>query len=215
VGTTYQQQNVNLLANQFSDATLFQDIAKELGKSFDNVNDILTYLIDNLDVYKAEGFLLDIIGVIVGQPRTIEHAVQLDFFGFKENSDKAFGEARFWDWQESLTASSVLSDPEYRQVILARINYNHGDVTLTGIAESLSILFNTNNINVETRSNANISIYISKTLTSNEINLINAAGLIVRAAGVGFQHKLHGANVFGFKESGGLAFGNGPFVEEF
>jgi len=217
VGTVYQTQNVELLANQFCDAEMFKSIAKELGKSFDNINDIIEYLIKNTDVYSAEGVWLDIIGKIVGQGREIDKTVKLSFFGFKENSNSAFGEARFWDGSESLstTGVSILADPEYRKVIIARINYNYGDVTLTGITKSISLLFNTNVINIETRYNANISIYIGKSLTSNEINLSNSIDLILRAAGVSILRKLYGANVFGFAENGHLAFGNGPFVEEF
>ena len=217
VADIYQKQSVNLLANQFRDSATFHNIAKEISKSFDNVNDIVTYMIDNLDVYKAKGVWLDLIGTIVGQSREIPNAVLLDFFGFNGNSNKAFGLARFWDGSEPFTATSVLADAEYRKIILSRINYNYGDVTLPGIAESLSILFNTNKISVKTKSNANISIYLSIDLTQNEINLVNAAKLIIMSAGVGLFNNviLYGTNVFGFKKDGFLAFGQGPFVQEF
>lgn len=180
----FQQQNIDLLANQFSDSTFLASLLKQQGLAFDNVNDIAEYIIDQLDVYTAKGFMLDIIGKIVGQSRDIREGITLDFFGFIENGDKAFGVARMWDGVESLTLSTSLADAEFRTMILARIAYNSGDVTLTGVAKSISILYGTNNIIVESRANAELYIRIFKDLTQAETDLINATNLLLRASGM-------------------------------
>lgn len=182
--TIYQKQSEELLANQFTDAELLIKLNRQLNLSYDNVNDILCYLIANLDVYVAEGFILDIIGIIVGQNRKIPGGIVLDFFGFLENADKAFGEARFWNGSEPLGLTTTLSDAEYRTLILARIVYNYGNITLTGISESISLLYNTINVIVESRANAELYIRIFKTFTKAETDLIAATNLLLAPAGV-------------------------------
>ena len=184
MSTVFQQQNIDLLANQFSDSTFLASLLKQQGLAFDNVNDIAEYIIDQLDVYTAKGFMLDIIGKIVGQSREIREGITLDFFGFIENGDKAFGVARMWDGVESLTLSTSLADAEFRTMILARIAYNSGDVTLTGVAKSISILYGTNNIIVESRANAELYIRIFKDFTQAETDLINATNLLLKASGM-------------------------------
>lgn len=180
----YKRQSVDLLLNQFCDSTFLHSLQTELGRSFDNVNDILCYLIENLDVYKANGFLLDIIGVIVGQNRNIPSGILLHYFGFLDNAHDAFGVSRFWDGSEPLGLTTALADAEYRSMILARIIYNNGNTTLVGITESISILYNTTNIEVESRANAELYIRIYKNFTQAETDLINATGLLLRSAGV-------------------------------
>jgi hypothetical protein len=210
-----------LLANQFCDAADFKTWLSEMLRSYDNASDWLEYLEKNLDIYEARGYWLDLFGLIIGQSRTVPNAVLVDFFGFSDTAyvGQPFGEARFWDGDEPITASSTLSDPEYRIVLLAKIAFNYADVSLLGLAESLSILFNTTIIGVRRDGIANIEIYIGKDLTSTEIALINNLDLLPRAAGVSIDDKKYGvpSEIFGFIESpfGFAGFDVGGFVDEF
>lgn len=183
MSTFYQDQE--LLANQFCDGSDFGTWLKQKMLSYDNTADWLNYLYDNLDIYTAEGYWLDLLGLIIGQQRAVADAIPVVFFGFDDTPFAlGFGLARFWDGTEPLTASSILADPEYRIVLLAKVAFNYADVTLTGIASSLSIIFETDNITVTNNGVGNIDIYIGKVLTITQQNLINVLDLLPRGAGI-------------------------------
>jgi len=174
-----------LLANEFTEATGFAVWLTEKMRSYDNAGDWLQYLHDNLDIYTAEGHWLDVFGLIIGQGRAVANAIPVEFFGFQETPFAVgFGEGRFWDGKESLFASSILSDPEYRIILLAKVAFNFANVTLTGIAESLSIIFETNDLTVTNNGTANIDIFINKSLSNSEQNLIQVLDILPRASGV-------------------------------
>lgn len=213
-------RNQDLLANQFCDSENFAIWLSEKMRSYDNAADWLEYLESNLDIYTAEGYWLDLIGLIVGQGRVVSNAVLVEFFGFLDTpSALGFGEARFWDGEESLFASSVLADPEYRIVLLATVSFNFADVTLTGISESLSVIFNTNAVNVRNNGTANCDLYIGANLTTTQKQLISSLNLLPRAAGVSFDLKTSGAPAETFGFSGTpydyAGFGVGKFAEAF
>ena len=183
MSTFYADQE--LLANQFTEATSFDIWLRQKMFAYDNAAEWLDYALNNLDIYTAQGYWLDLLGLIIGQGRDVPDAIPIQFFGFVDTPFAlGFGEARFWDGQESLTASSILADPEYRIVLLAKIGFNYADVTLTGITESLSIIFQTDDLTVTNNGTANIDIFIGKTLTITEQNLINVLDLLPRAAGI-------------------------------
>ena len=183
MATFYRDQQ--LLANQFCDGSDFAIWLSEKMRSYDHAGDWLQYLHDNLDIYTAVDHWLDVFGLIIGQSRQVSDAIPVEFFGFTDTPFAlGFGEARFWDGSESLFASSILSDPEYRIILLAKVAFNYANVTLTGIAESLSIIFETNDLTVTNSGTANIDIFINKMLTNTEQNLITVLDILPRAAGV-------------------------------
>ena len=183
MSTFYQDQE--LIANQFCDAPNFAIWLEQKMLAYDNPADWLDYLYENLDIYKAQGYWLDLFGLIIGQSRIVSDAIPLDFFGFQSTvNGKAFGVARFWDGQEPLNASSILADPEYRIVLLAKIAFNYADVTLTGLASSLFMMLETTNITVTNNGDANVDIYIGRSLTDTEKALVSSLELIPVAAGI-------------------------------
>tara|TARA_B110000881_G_C18568563_1_gene514228 strand:+ start:675 stop:1331 length:657 start_codon:yes stop_codon:yes gene_type:complete len=214
----YRDQD--LLANQFCDSADFKIWLSEKMRAYDNAGDWLQYVQDNMDIYTAEGYWLDLFGLVIGQGRTIPDAILVEFFGFVSTpAALGFGEARFWDGVEPLAGSSVLADPEYRTVLLAKIAFNFADVTLTGIAESLSVIFNTVSINVRPIGIANCDLYIGVNLTTTQKQLVNALDLLPRAAGVSFDRKTSGlpSEIFGFRNTpyDYATFGVGRFAEVF
>jgi len=183
MSTFYRDQQ--LLANQFTEGSDFAIWLDEKMRSYDNAGDWLQYLQDNLDIFTAADHWLDVFGLIIGQSREVADSIPVEFFGFFDTPfSGGFGEARFWNGSESLAASSILADPEYRTILLAKIAFNYADVTLTGIASSLSIIFETEDLTVTNSGVANIDIFINKTLTTTEQNLFNSLDILPRAAGV-------------------------------
>jgi hypothetical protein len=183
LSTFYQDQE--LLANEFTEATGFAIWLQQKMLAYDNPADWFEYVLENLDIYVAKDYWLDLFGLIIGQPREVADAIPIDFFGFQSTPNgKAFGVARFWDGQESLAASSVLADPEYRIVLLAKVAFNYADVTLTGVSNSLSIMLETTDITVTNNGTANVDIYIGKVLTDTQKALVESLELIPVAAGI-------------------------------
>ncbi|MAO24268.1 MAG: hypothetical protein CMJ25_26245 [Phycisphaerae bacterium] len=219
VSNFYRDQE--LLANQFCESENFAIWLSEKMRSYDNAADWLLYVEENLDIYKAEKYWLDLIGLVVGQSRVVPNAIPLVYFGFGDTPyvGAGFGQARFWNGVEPLAASSILEDPEYRTVLLAKIAVNYADSSLIGIAESLSIIFNTSLIDVRKKGTAALSIYIAKNLTDNEKALINELDLLPSAAGVSIDKKSASIpeKTFGFGDSrfNFSGFGVGKFVGSF
>ena len=214
----YQEKVTELLANQFCDSVEFIKLLKQLMLSYDNANDILQYLYNNLDIDVAVGAWLDLIGVIVGQPRAIDNAVAIQFFGYSQNPvNGGYDQARYWNGKESLFATSVLADPEYRIAIKARINNNYADSSKPGVAESMRILTDDNENYVYNLGDAKVLIYFGQNLTLTQRNLINALDLLPVAAGIGIK-KYYGepAEIFSYTQSITPAgYGVGRYVGEF
>lgn len=185
MSTYYQDQVDELLANQFSFDEDFLIWLKQKMLSYDNASEWLLYVYENLDIYKAEDYWVDLLGVIIGQSRVIPDGIPLVFFGFLGTPfSTGFDDARFWNGTEATSSKSVLGDTEYRTVLLAKIAFNYADVTLTGVIESLSIIFQTTDLTVTNNPPARFDVYIGKELSDNEKNLVNALNIVPRAAGI-------------------------------
>jgi Protein of unknown function (DUF2612) len=84
------------------------------------------------DLDTAIGAQLDVVGKWVGQSRSIGGVALVQFFGFADDpSALPFGElgspsvgGRYYELGEPTTTSAILADPEYRQVLRAKIIQN-------------------------------------------------------------------------------------------
>lgn len=216
----HKDQAKSLLINQFRESEHFNRLIEQQADSFDKVECILNYLDAQLDIDTATGFWLDIIGTIVGQPRQISGAIAIAFFGFVEYPPAGrFGEERFWDGSEPLTASSLLEDPEYRWAIRARISSNYADVSLIGVSNSMSVLANTSDILVGSSGTAEINLYWGIHMPYSLQLLLKAIDLLPIAAGIGVGRQMFGvpALTFGFLETplDFVGFDAGNFAGEF
>lgn len=74
-------------------------------------------------LYMAAGVNLDIIGRIVGQPRVPYQYDDSKWFT-PDRKGQGFDQAPFWVQGAPMTGNTPANDPEYRQMILARIACN-------------------------------------------------------------------------------------------
>ena len=74
-------------------------------------------------LFRAEGFNLDAIGRIVGQPR-VPHRYDDSKWFTPDRAGQGFDQAPFWVWNAPVTGNQPATDPEYRRMILARIACN-------------------------------------------------------------------------------------------
>lgn len=214
------QQTDKLLStiiNQLGDSPNYENVLRWMGESFDNIEDILFY-ISQINIYNAEGVWLDLIGDIVGQSREIPNGIQFEYFNFFEYPNAlGFDNGRFYRDGDPLTDSSILPDDEYRQVILARIARNYGDISEIGVVTGLQNIVNTNSIFIQTSTGGGaFEVYIGEALPTNTKAIIANLDIIPRGAGIGVSVITSGPtdSVFGFAEFGFAGFDTGNWVEE-
>lgn len=110
----------------------------------------------NVDV--AQGFHLDFIGGIVGQPRFLSDFNTEPYFGFnKSYQSRTFGSALdpevggYWNSRSyfNTATSRQLNDEEYRRLIKARAIYNQSNCTANDLLEVVNLITNSKNNTVQ------------------------------------------------------------------
>ena len=121
------------LATEFREAINLINYLRTLVAESDTLEGVLQDTLNNLDIDDAEGFDLDVIGDIVGQPRTLIASDGFLYFGYAGNPQAgSYGDlasvsvgSRYLGLGESPTGLRTLTDAEYRIFIRARIAKNH------------------------------------------------------------------------------------------
>ena len=113
--------------------TVLHDESASVMESAVNMSDVL-----NID--KATGFSLDLVGAHVGTPRQVQQYIPRKYFGFYGLNGEAFGVGRFYRYGEPQADSTYLTDDDYRFTIKAKILKNYQDATLSNIARSMRML---------------------------------------------------------------------------
>lgn len=214
--TFYQDNSQQLIINQLRESPNYMEMIRLIAKDFDDISDLYDY-IGKINIYTATGVWLDLIGDIVGVDRRIEFAIKTVYFGFADQESIAgFGVASFYDGQRPAEGSSLLTDNDYRRVILSKVAKNFGDVSHIGIVTAMQNIINSNDVVVENTGNASFRVYIGAVIDENTRNLFSALDIIPRAAGVKLDGILYRyrPETFGFADQGFNGFGVGSFVEE-
>lgn len=94
------------------------------------------------DIDTASGVWLDLIGIIIGQPREVIDSSLVNWFSH-ENVDplnSGFGVGKFWDGKPLVGGNILIDDPDYRKVIKARAFKNNSGTTINDIENSVFLL---------------------------------------------------------------------------
>lgn len=195
--------------------------------------DVTRSIPNAFDVETAVGAQLDIIGLWVGQSRLIPNVLLLQFFGFSGNpaalpfgeEDNPSGGGRWYEEGEDYTATTVLGDPEYRTLILARIARDMSKGTTAELLGSLSFIFGGARVALDDPGDMSISVAIGRYLTLVERAIIANLDILPRPAGVRISRRVmfNSERYFGFEgQANALSFGEeglpdvgGLFAEEF
>ena len=193
---------------------LYEQEAMGLNSALDCFNDLsIFFCID-----QAEGEWLDIIGIIVGQPRISYSGLEHTWFGFKGHVLAAgFGETGgsvggFWlDENTALTGPRPLTDTEYKIAIKARIAKNHHTGTTDGTIQLFRTIFQCPIIVNDLKDD--YQVYIGKTLTSLDYALITQTDLIPNVLGFQLNIAYGPLPLFGFQGIECIAgFDTGTFI---
>lgn len=110
----------------------------------------------NLD--EAEGFHLDLIGGLVGQPRFLSDFNTEPYFGYEGSyQSRTFGSATdpsvggYWNSRSYFNTSTArqLTDSEYRRLIKARAIYNQSNCTANDLLEVVNLVTDSENNTIQ------------------------------------------------------------------
>lgn len=180
-----------LITSEHNQRPKFKSMVEAVAGAWGAVYDATLAIPQSFDLDVAEGVQLDAVGLWVGQSRLIPDVLLIEFFGFDDNpAALPFGEegnvsigGGFWDETEPYTGSSILSDPEYRLLIRAKIAKNHAKGMTADIVNAASFLFQAP-VYVHDYGDMSISVAIGRELTVVERAIILNLDILPRPAGV-------------------------------
>lgn len=179
------------LATQYRESTNLINYIRSLLLEANTLEQVFRDLIELRWINTATGVNLDILGAIVGQPRTFIGAELFGYFGFAVNvesgpfgsvSDAELGD-RFRSVYESATGVRNLSDDEYRIWIKARIAKNKTRSTPEDIISQLKLILGVDQV-LFIDGDTEYWISIGKILNGDEKSIILNTDIIPKTAGV-------------------------------
>ena len=186
-------------------------IYKETDLTFQNTIQIA----DILNIDTATGYALDLVGRHIGVSRVLPTAIAKEYFGWLEDDGALpFGVGEFYRYGDSLSASVVLNDNDYRFFIRARITKNYQTGTIENIVKSIQFVVG-NHSNVIDIQNMTMNIIVnSDKLNSLTLYAISKMDILVRPIGVMYEYTvLVNDKPFGFAhDNGSYGFNIGKFV---
>ena len=186
-------------------------VYKETDLTFQNIIQIA----DILNIDTATGYALDLVGRHIGVSRVLPTAIAKEYFGWLEDdSALSFGVGEFYRYADSLSASVVLNDNDYRFFIRARITKNYQTGTIENIVKSIQFVIG-NHSNVIDIQNMTMNIIVnSDKLNSLTLYAISKMDILVRPIGVMYEYTvLVNDKPFGFAhDNSSYGFNIGKFV---
>lgn len=183
------------------------------GSAYDSFDECLE-VANILNIEKASGYALDLIGLHVGVKREQKDIILKDFFCFNEATKKqGFNKGEFYRLHSPLYGSFFLSDYDYRFMIKAKIIKNYQTGTLENFYKSLNFLFGGDNFAFDNY-DMTMNIVIRERVTPFLLELVFKNKALIRPIGVGLKLiVIANKNVFGFTQNkANKGFGVGKFA---
>lgn len=138
-----------IITTQFRDQPVIHKHLRMWVEELEELGITFQSLAQDRAIDNATGDVLDIIGRIVGQERTIVGADLYDFFGFRGHIQAlGFGDTyvegvggRWWSLGAPMGGDVTLTDEQYRQVIKARIMRNNSRGTCEDMLAYIRFVF--------------------------------------------------------------------------
>lgn len=155
----------------------------------------------NFDLDRVTGYRLDVIGRIVGLPRSVPEALAKVFFGFQEHlnsegfsskSNTAYAGAPFYSKFTPAYGPYQLGDNEYRRFMRVKIAKNAAAATIASddrvsLQDVIQAAFN-GRAYVTDRKDMTLALNISPQVSVDELRLIVRLGLLPKPAGVRYDY---------------------------
>ena len=169
----YLSQGRDRVGEQFKNKAVFDAYLKLAMDTLNEVQDVYKELMQFRSIDTASGIQLDLIGEIVGQPRTLVNYNALPFFGFDgavaaetfgSSTDNTLGGVWRNSGQVDGTAFTV-DDETYRFIIKCRIIANTTRATPESVIWGLNFITNNTTTALVEQGNAHITVEVQNTLT--------------------------------------------------
>ena len=183
------------------------------GSAYDSFDECLE-VANILNIEKASGYALDLVGLHVGVKREQKDLILKDYFGFNEATKKqGFNKGEFYRRGLSPYGGFFLSDYDYRFMIKAKIIKNYQTGTLENFYKSLNFLFGGDNFAFDNY-DMTMNIVIRERVTPFLLELILKNNALIRPIGVGLKLIIIAdKNTFGFVQNKtNKGFGVGKFA---
>lgn len=182
----------SLILTQYREATNLVAYTKAFLKESDEIEEVLRQLLDERFIDTAVGDQLDILGVIVGLPRTSAEYISNPFFGFltaigARTYSTLAAPSTGGTWRTLADPDSlpqILDDDVYRGFLKAKIERNHTDGTIEDVITVVELLFPTETIEITEPATAEFNIKIVAILTDTEKLILARNQFIPKPAGV-------------------------------
>lgn len=170
---------------------------------------------DILNIDKARGYALDLVGYHVGVNRSLASFIPRKFFGFAKTGQLGFNEGKFYRYGESTGESTRLGDEDFRFMIKAKILKNYQIGAIEDITNSISFLFGRDARIIDNYDMTMTTIIPSTVMTPFKKYAIENLDILVRPVGVMYKYVIiEPAKYFGFYEDRyASGFDEGVFVE--
>lgn len=170
---------------------------------------------DILNIDKARGYALDLVGYHVGVNRSLSSFIPRNFFGFAKTGQLGFNEGKFYRYGESTGESTRLGDEDFRFMIKAKILKNYQIGAIEDITNSISFLFGRDARIIDNYDMTMTAIIPSTVMTPFKKYAIENLDILVRPVGVMYKYVIiEPAKYFGFYEDRcASGFDEGVFVE--
>lgn len=168
------------VTEQFKDKLVFDKYIQLLLSVSEEQQLVLKDLMQKRSIDTAQGVQLDIIGDIVGQPRTLLDTALLKYVAFDGYPEaQSFGDLNdnslggYWySLGAALSGNTLLNDEQYRLFIKAKILKNKTNATPNDFLEFVSFVFGTQLNNIIVEGNAEFTVLVGKELNSFEKALL-------------------------------------------
>lgn len=188
------------IASQYRESTRLKGYIRALASEVEHLDKAARDVVLLRSIDSATGAQLDILGVLVGQTRTVVDASTLSYFGFAGAPNAVgFGEARYASRREITDAVRLLEDPEYRLFIRARIVKNSSRGVAEEVIQMTKFLLGGDPlIVVNDLGSARLQVGLGAVPDINKRLLLIESGLFPKPAGVQVEFLLFNEPPFGF-----------------
>jgi len=226
LNASFIKEYLDLLIIQYNDKPKakadIEAIAGQFGRVFDFYNSFFTAF----DLDQAEGAQLDIIGKIVGLPRSVPFVLAKNRFGFDGDSsarsmadlfDESVDSAPFYDFYEAEYTSLQLDDYDYRFFIRAKISKNIVTAYMVSddrvsLQDIIGYVFGNDSYLIDNQ-DMSMALYVGLGIDEQRLILISQLGLMPRPQGVNYYIIAQGGfDAFGFQDDPN-ALGFGEFTD--
>ena len=219
------------VTEQFRGKPVFDKYLQLLLTGKEELQKVISDVMQLRSIDTATGKQLDVIGEIVGRPRGLVTSDLFYYFGFEgapqaesygSTTDPTVG-GQWYSLNAPIGVSREPSDDEYRIILKAKIIKNRTLATPEDVIEAYKFLFGVGQVIIEETSPANVRIGIGKILTNVERGLLfdlgGAGTLLPKPVGVNYTYtEFQAGRVFateGFPGGQGTGDLNDPTVGGF